>query len=168
MFMPLQSIQRDALPAGCTATGSLSLCLDFHGSVPTFVRQRMTYAFRVFAAIYGHAIVGRKLASSQFRFLYGGHCEPDSPGTIVIPSLYRCKSANDQPYGITPPVRFNFAGESFPLFLGADPITGNPDWLGEIFLWLSGELESGAKQRDSARRIPFSETPFGRHGLSPR
>ncbi|GAC1635135.1 MAG: hypothetical protein NVS9B14_12000 [Candidatus Acidiferrum sp.] len=129
----------------------------------------MTYAARVFAAIYGHVVVDAKTGSADCCFLYGSpqeQCLADH--TTPIPALYRDKSPDQQPPGVAAPVMVEYAGESIPLFLGRDRVTGNPDWLGEIFLWLSGELELNAKQRDAVGRVPFSETPFGKHRISPR
>ena len=167
--MPTQDAQTDVLPAGHPHAGSRSISLEFHDSVPTPVRSRMDYAFRVFAAIHGYSIPNRNAAAAEFRVLYGMPSRQTRiQGVACIPALYRCNSADRKSLAESAPSRTEFAGESFPLFLGADPVTGRPDWLGEIFLWLSGELEMRSKRRDAVGRIPFSETPFGMHGLSPR
>lgn len=129
----------------------------------------MDYAFRVFAAIYGYSVANRKAATREFRLRYGMPTrQTDTRGIACIPALYRCNPADRKSFAESAPARTEFAGESFSLFLGTDPAAGRPDWLGEIFLWLSGELEMRSKRRDRVGRIPFSETPFGKHGLSPR
>jgi O-antigen ligase len=51
---------------------------------------------------------------------------------------------------------------------GTDESTGNPDWLGEIFEWLSCGHEMGIVRRDGVGRIPYSEMIFGRQNISPR
>src|SRR5262249_21810807 len=43
-----------------------------------------------------------------------------------------------------------------------------PDWLGEIFLWLSSSLEASITDRDDVGRIPYHATVFGQQGLSPQ
>jgi len=62
------------------------------------------------------------------------------------------------------PVKHRFAGEEFPLFYGLDEATKRPDWLAEIFEWLSSSGERISAQRDAIGRIRLSETPFGRYG----
>jgi hypothetical protein len=141
--------------------------LEFDDSVVPVVRARIDYAVRVFASIYGHPVVEPGKDEAEFRLIYGpsGRVGSDT-GQIRVPSLYSHIDADVR--NSKTPTRFDYAGQQFPLFLGMDLDAGSPDWLGEIFLWLSGELESSAKQRDKVGRIPFSETPFGRHGLTPR
>ncbi len=165
--MPAPSAQTDVLVASSSPLPQ-AISLDFDGSVPAPIRCRMTYAFRVFAAIYGHAVVDARNCASECRFIYGGRRDPSALlDAIYIPALYRTRVLPNRAVNAAPVIQ-PFAGESFPLFFGTDPVTCNPDWLGEIFLWLSGELELGTTHRDSVGRIPFSETPFSRHKLSPR
>src|SRR5262249_2197209 len=59
-------------------------------------------------------------------------------------------------------------GEDVPLVHGLDPVTGRPDWLGEIFEWLSCSDERNIEARDSLGRIPYTATLFGRQNISPR
>src|SRR5262249_22911052 len=142
-----------------------AISLEFDWAVPARVRLRMEYAFRVFAAIYGHAVAGPGSTSHAVRFRYAANAEAGGdPESIWIPARYSVRAGDYGTHG-TVPVFASIAGESIPLFLGTDAISGNPDWLGEIFLWLSGELELGAKKRDSVGRIPFSETPFATFGI---
>ncbi len=60
-----------------------------------------------------------------------------------------------------------YAQEELYLFHGRDPISGNPDWLGEIFEWLSAAGERGAPERDSIGRISYEQSVFARHAISP-
>jgi len=53
------------------------------------------------------------------------------------------------------------------LSFGVDARSGRPDWLGELFLWLSGGYETNIHARDGVGRIPYSETVFSRQGISP-
>jgi hypothetical protein len=141
--------------------------LEFDDAVVPVVRARIEYALRVFASIYGHPVVEPGKDEAEFRLVYGlSGREASATGQIRIPALYSRIDADVR--NSKAPARFDFAGQEFPLFLGKDLDAGSPDWLGEIFLWLSGELEFSAKQRDEVGRIPFSGTPFGRHGLTPR
>ena len=43
----------------------------------------------------------------------------------------------------------------------------SPDWLGEIFEWLSCADEYSCKARDAVARVPFLNSYIGRYGLSP-
>jgi len=168
-LMLTQNASIDALPLASEAPARRTLSIEFHQTVPAAVRHRMTYALRVFAAIYGHLVVGTGKGTDDCLFAYGGPQEQGRAGHVIpIPALYRSKSPDQQSVVIAAPILVEYADETIPLFLGTDPETGNPDWLGEIFLWLSDELEQNAKQRDTVGRVPFSETPFGKYGLSPR
>jgi len=82
-----------------------------------------------------------------------------------IPSLYQNKPADSENTSFT---RHAYAGQQFFLRFGFDSQSGRPDWLGELFLWLSGEYEANIRTRDSVGRIPYSETIFSRQGISPQ
>jgi len=129
------------------------------------IEARMRYSFRVFAAIYGHQVV-EKASCDTICCCYGTPASSE-PGVahISIPTRYRLPQRS-QPSAR--PAQHRFADEDFPLFFGVDDRTGQPDWLGEIFEWLSSSQEMSSTQRDAVGRIPLSETPFTRHGLSPR
>jgi len=165
--MPAQNTQTDELSSDASDLTPSPVSLEYDAAIPATVRARMTYAFRVFAAIYGHAVVDAANtagAAGVARFRYSGATQSPGPSeAVLIPARYGLRLLSE-----LPPVPQNFADELVPLFLGPDPATGNPDWLGEIFLWLSGELESNPVRRDSVGRIPFSETPFGKYRISPR
>ena len=144
-----------------------SVSLEFDDSIDPVVRARIDYAVRVFAAIYGHPIVepGKDEAEYPLVYVPSGRAA-SATGQIRVPALYSHIDADVR--NSRTATKFDFAGQRFPLFLGMDSVGGSPDWLGEIFLWLSGELELSARQRDEVGRIPFSETPFGKHDFTPR
>ncbi|HXA00162.1 MAG TPA: hypothetical protein VN025_20560 [Candidatus Dormibacteraeota bacterium] len=122
----------------------------------------MTYAFRVFAAIYGHTVVEKQNAEVQ---CFYGRTPPTNSGSRLfqIPALYQAERKYEEDAFL----RHRYAGQDLFLFHGIDPATGRPDWLAEIFLWLSNEYEAGISVRDEIKRIPYSETVFHRSGLSP-
>jgi len=71
--------------------------------------------------------------------------------------------------GSTPKLtKHSYADETICLFHGIDEATGNPDWLGEIFEWLSSSHEMSLQGRDAVGRIPYSEMIFTRENISPR
>jgi hypothetical protein len=148
------------------APTSAPLCLKFGGEIAGPVRSRVSYAFKVFAAIYGHTVVDADSGQEATCCLYGENPRTERGShTFSIPARYRARSA-DLPAPRL--LKYSYAGEELYLFFGLDQITGNPDWLGELFEWISSSHERSVKRRDSVGRIPYSETVFSRDDISPR
>lgn len=146
--------------------GSPPISLQFSPDVREPIRSRIQYAFRVFAAVYNHAVIAGDERGESIRCFYGQ--TPDSPPNLQsfhIPALYR---ENPFENGRRALAKHPYADENIYLTCGMDAGSGRPDWLGEIFLWLSGSQETSIAKRDSVGRIPYSETIFSREGLSPR
>src|SRR6185369_14777188 len=59
--------------------------------------------------------------------------------------------------GLGPTVLFYVPADSY-----------EPDWLGEIFEWLSCADEYSVTQRDEVGRVPLDASYVGRHRLLPR
>lgn len=161
MEKPYHNLRKELKISGMNH--STALRLEFGEEVPTQVQARMAYAFRVFAAIYGHQVVDRE-AQEGNRFFYGGAFERGPGKSRHIPARYTARRAEDP---APAPETSAHAGEKVHLFHGRDPVSGNPDWLGEIFEWLSAAGETGVRGRDSIGRIPYDQTVFARHGISP-
>lgn len=142
-----------------------SLGLRFSAEVPAAVRGRISYAFRVFAAIYGHRVVEDGLARPDVYLHYGK--DGDNWGdtqNLHVPALCAARPTNAPTPRLT---KHLHAGHIFHLFHGVDARSGHPDWLGEIFEWLSNSDERGITARDSVGRIPYRETLFAKQGISP-
>ena len=122
----------------------------------------MDYAFRVFAAIYGYRVVDATRDSNVRQILYGGKPEDGGPDTLRIPSLYRPRPASAS---VPSPTKVRYGDEEIFLFYGLDPKSSRPDWLGEIFEWLSSGHEQGIPNRDSVGRIADSDMIFSRCGI---
>lgn len=140
----------------------------FDERVPAVVRARMDYAFRVFAAVYGYEVVSGSHYEPVRSFLYGGlpSTQESISGHVRIPARYTVpRRVHNQTSSRLTKIRHS--GEDFHLFHGLDPITRQPDWLGEIFEWLSGGWESRISARDSVGRIPDAEMIFSRSGVPP-
>ncbi|MGH9540043.1 MAG: hypothetical protein ACRD3H_19115 [Terriglobales bacterium] len=140
------------------------LCLEFGDEVPSAVRARMSYAFRVFAAIYGHAVIEAKhdRSSGSLNCFYGAG--GGNAGARRIAPRYvprRPEEPAPKPQAAT------YAKQEFHLFHGRDQVSGNPDWLGEIFEWLSAAHEMSVEARDAIGRIPYAQAVFGSYGISP-
>lgn len=141
------------------------ICLQFAPNVPDSIRARMDYAFRVFAAIYGHRVVHADSDENPVMVRYGG-APGDSGGSsrvLRVPALYRLLEPINQ--CTEKLARHTYAGEEFALFHGLDSCSGQPDWLGEIFEWLSGRHEVGISDRDSVGRLPDAQMVFARLGI---
>lgn len=148
---------------------TVPLFLEFEGDVPTLVRSRIAYAFRVFAAIYGHEVRDHHNRGGALRCVYGGR--PESSGSeavpanvLHIPARYVARPLREP---APSPVPSCYAGEEIYLFHGRDKISGDPDCPGEIFEWLSGAHEMSVWERDTVGRVAYEHSVFVRHAISP-
>lgn len=147
----------------CCEGRILPLSLQFGTDVSGHVRSRITYAFRIFAAIYGHSVVENGSAAAV-RCFYASASPPGNEAQMLhIPALYQGQPLD---YRNSLGIEHCYAGHLFYLSFGIDSLSGRPDWLGELFLWLSGGYEANIHARDSIGRIPYSETVFSRKRIS--
>jgi hypothetical protein len=149
--------------AGSTAA---RISLQFAEDVSPGVRARICYAFQVFAANYNYRVVPPDVGCTDYRCIYAQSAFPSGhPRTLHIPARYRFvpSGAPNQPLS-----KYHYAGEDFYLAHGIDAATGNPDWLGELFMWLSNSHEMAATDRDAVGRIPYAQTICGIARISPR
>jgi hypothetical protein len=126
----------------------------------------MSYAFRVFAAIYNHPVVDADSGQADICCFYGS--TPPRNGNsraFRLPARYRDIPIQNGSRNLT---KHCYSGEDFHLAFGVDAASGQPDWLAEIFLWLSSSYELDIVPRDSVGRIPYSEMIFSHAGISPR
>lgn len=140
--------------------------LKFGMETSSVIRARISYAFRVFAAIYNYKVSDADADPTAICVTYGG----PSGGSLDRDSLYIPARYNP---GIAETTSRQFtarryADEDFYLLHGFDEATGKPDWLGELFEWISSSYEMGIKKRDRVGRIPDSEMIFNRLGISSR
>jgi hypothetical protein len=146
-------------------TAAPPIRLLFTGPVSDTTRSRITYAFRVFAAIYNYHVVDGE-ANQEARTLFYGNA-PSLSGVsngLQVPARYTPRTLNGPLASLS---KIPFAGEDFYLFHGVDPSTGRADWFGEIFEWLSSSHERDIPVRDSVGRIPNPQMIFDRAGLPP-
>ena len=142
----------------------MRLFLDFDRAQDKVCRARLSYAFQIFCAMYGHSPVrGGKRIVQTFGSLIRDAPSGSPAKVLKLPRLYTPRSALLPAASPTP---FEAFGEA--TFLFAAPNSGaGPDWLGEIFEWLSCADEYSCKARDAVARLPFLQSYMGRHGLSP-
>lgn len=129
------------------------------------VKARMEYALRVYAAVYGHRVEESADACVEREIMYGGKQPAGNlgEGVVWIPARY----AAEERAGVPKLEKRRYAGEELWLAHGVEEESGRPDWLGEIFEWISGSLEAGIEKRDTVGRIPYAETVFAKQGISP-
>lgn len=132
-------------------------------------KSRLSYAFRLFCAIYGHRAIINAAAAAQSDVCirYTGHAA--STGVRNLPTVWlrrsRCDRDPHQP--APPPVRY--VRDELDTVLHDTPEEGsNPDWLCEIFEWVSCADEYSVTRRDRLGRPSFAATYFGRHALDVR
>ncbi len=144
---------------------SSTIGIRFGSQVNPTIRSRITYAFRVFAAVYGYQVEDSEVDSADILIAYGTSLDVREDSRVVcVPARYVARLVKTQNQSI---MRVRYAREDICLTLGIDEISNNPDWLGEIFQWVSGALEAGITLRDNVGRIPYSETVFAKECISP-
>jgi hypothetical protein len=166
--MPPRSIRQGVQePRSSRIAPTGSLRLDFAPEIRPVVRARIGYACRVFASIYGYRVLEESESSRDALVLYYGPspARTASSDTVRLPARYRL-GESETPR--RPLIKHEYADETFWLFFGVDRSTERPDWLGEIFEWLSSSIEHNVTERDPVGRIPFSKTILAEEGRSPR
>jgi hypothetical protein len=141
-----------------------SICLICGADTHPVVRSRIDYAFRVFAAIYGYCVVVPSV-SADICCIYGDvGIKVHHRREVRIHPRY-----TPRPTSASTPIlqKNNYAGEDFYLVHGVDETSRTPDWLGEIFEWLSGGLETDGSKTDAVGRIPYKGTVFHQQQISP-
>lgn len=142
---------------------SSSICIEFGKEIPSQVRARVSYALAVFAAVYDYRVAQPETESTDFCCAYGQIVTSIQIGRILrIPARYRVRRSHDPAPQL---IKTRFAGEDFFLAHGCEESLSYPDWLGEIFEWLSSSLELPITGRDISGRIPYSETVFSQQNI---
>ena len=142
----------------------MRLFLEFTPTQSPAHRRRLTYAFRLFCAIYGHDPVTDPVEaySTDAWLSYNLHqTTPPAMRFVYLSDLYTPRSRRDP---APPPTRGQFEDEHTVLFY-QPRCGGTPDWLAEIFEWVSCADEYSVKARDSVGRIPFESSYSGRYQL---
>src|SRR6266478_1342557 len=142
------------------------LKLRFGKSVEWLIRRRISFAFNLFCAVYGY----RPTKDGDGPTLCYA-AEPNGPRNVVLTAGYVPRS---QSVPASAPREITLDGDTFseaalgvrfPCFHAVGGTS--PDWLGEIFEWVSGAHEYSVRERDSVGRVPFASTLHGRYGLDP-
>ncbi len=142
----------------------MRVCLQFASTQSRTHCARIEYAFRLFCAIYGHTpIVGAEPGgSADLTIAYAP--DHNSMPTLCLTNSYLPRPAASP---APPPKPYIKDGESTVLFYRVES-GREPDWLAEIFEWVSCADEYSNRARDSVGRVPYSDSYVGRHHLDPR
>jgi hypothetical protein len=126
-------------------------------------RVRIEYAFSLFCAIYGHEkVAGEQAGSADIRISYSpASREVRSKPTLQLSNLYRSRPPREP---APPPKQFERKYKSTVVFY-SPPQGAEPDWLGEIFEWVSCADEYSIRRRDAVGRVDFRDSYVGRHRL---
>lgn len=145
----------------------MKIFLQFAPQQTDIHRARLRYAFALFCAIYGHRPIfdsqQKKGADARISY-WPDDSEGASMPTIQLDSLYQVRPLNEP---APPPKSFERGDGKTVLFHSPLPC-GQPDWLGEIFEWVSCADEYSVRSRDSVGRVPFAQSYLGRHKLDSR
>jgi hypothetical protein len=142
----------------------MRLLLKLPSNAGPVCRARLTYAFRLFCAIYGHQplLNPQQAASADISISYLPRSSKQQHKRCVqLTSLYTPRPVREP---APAPQRFSDNGETTIVHYGP---TGDcsPDWLGEIFEWVSCADEYSVTERDPVGRPLYEATYAGRHHL---
>ncbi len=142
----------------------MRILLQFASEQSPAHRARLAYAFRLFCSIYGHEPVIGNARDHSPDVMLTYEQNPEDHGSICLTKADLVRPLS-QP--APDPIMFSKNGEQTALFYRPSE-KREPDWLAEIFEWVSCADEYSCKQRDSVGRVPFGAAYVGRHGLNPR
>jgi hypothetical protein len=141
----------------------MRISLEFDESHNWQCRARLGYAFQVFCAQYGHEPL-LDAAGGEFCISYRALSDCSTRPRLLLSSSYQVRPLH---LPASPPIEFEQSNERTALHYVPTPGT-EPDWLAEIFEWLSCADEYSVSARDGAGRIPFLASYTGRHHLNPQ
>lgn len=139
-----------------------AVALRIDERVERVVARRIEWAFGLYCVVAGLRCVEPTRADVVVRY---GRAADD--GEVMVPATYRARSAPTAapaPTIADPPTR---DGSLRPLPCFHPIARTGPDFLGEIFEWVSADHERSITSSDPVGRVPFAESLHGRYGLSP-
>ncbi len=142
----------------------MRIALHFAPQQPPIHRARLQYAFRLFCAIYGHEPLLDSVPAITAHLTISYEPLTNSAATLQLTSAYVARPTH---LAAPSPTPYSRDDEDTALLCSRFP-RNEPDWLGEIFEWVSSADEYSVKARDSVGRVPFSASYVGRHHLNPQ
>lgn len=130
-------------------------------------RARLRYAFSLFCAIYGHQpiLASEQADSADVWISYSPCCSQANLRPVLkLSNLYRPRPPHEP---APPPTKFRLGSEKTIVFYSPPP-DQHPDWLGEVFEWVSCADEYSIRARTSVGTIPYAASYVARHKLDVR
>lgn len=131
------------------------------------LRARLGYALRLFCAIYGHRPIFDSSAKHDVAIRYRDARAEAAIADARTVWLCRGLRERDPRQPAPPPVKYSRNGLNTVLHYPPERSKA-PDWVGEIFEWVSCADEHSVDERDRLGRVPFEVSYAGRHGIDPR
>lgn len=144
----------------------MNIYLDMPEYASVALRARLSYAFRLFCAIYGHKPILDSADATKWGVAIR-YCDSGARTSIGdARTVWLCRGLRDRDprEPAPPPVRYSRNGLSTMLHY-APQHSKAPDWLGEIFEWVSCADEYSVTALDSVGRALFEATYAGRHNI---
>lgn len=141
--------------------------LEMPGDAHRELCARLAYAFRLFCAIYGHTpIVGcAQAAAPDVTLRYSAATRKGPPSSERAVWLTRGYRGRDWRQPAPPPIEY--ARDGINTVLHYAPEQGcSPDWIGEIFEWVSCADEYSVTARDRVDRPLYEASYAGRHAVN--
>lgn len=127
-------------------------------------RSRLGYAFRLFCSIYGHQPLEREDRSDSTDVTVTYRAARHNPSSVCL-----AQAPVTRPLSQPAPTPISYSKDGDATYLFYQPSHScEPDWLAEIFEWVSCADEYSCSECDNVGRVPFSASYIGRHGLNPR
>jgi len=139
----------------------MRIYLQFAATQSPRTRARLEYAFRLFCVIYGHTPLTREEQSASADLIISYATHPQSAPVVRLCPAYDSRFV-PLPEG---PGRYKYGDEA--TVLRCTRYSETPDWLGEIFVWVSC-LDEYTSPADGTGRISFDNSYLGRYRLNPR
>lgn len=153
--------------AKSTPRNCVRIFLKFSPEQTDTHRARLRYAFSLFCAIHGHQpILASEQADSADVWISYSPCssQPNRRPVLELGNLYRVRPLHEP---APPPTKFRRGGEETVVFYPPPP-DRHPDWLGEVFEWVSSADEYSITARTPIGTTPYAASYVARHKLDVR
>ncbi len=144
--------------------------MNVHLEMPEYATgalcARLGYAFRLFCAIYGHRPVFNADSTVNWDVAIRYRDASASASISDARTVWLCRGLLDRDLRKPAPPPIKYARDGLITLLHYAPrYSRAPDWIGEIFEWISCADEYSVTRRDSAGEPLFEATYAGRHNL---
>lgn len=133
------------------------------------LRARLGYAFRLFCAIYGHRPLFEPTGTADWDVAIRYRDASQNASISDARTIWLCRGLMERDVRRPAPPPVKYARNGLVTTLHYAPQNSKaPDWIGEIFEWVSCADEYSVTQRDRTGAPRFEATYAGRHNLDIR